>query len=373
MEIPDPDTCSGSGRARARSPGWWARVVGWAVVASVPALGSCSHADAPPNRRWVPRPPPGLSISYAQWQQKSVHNAYDQPESVAAQLGQHRFRSVEFDIHSGKRGRGALPGDWFVYHVDFPGFDGSSCSTLSQCLGQVAAYHRSSPAHEVLTIFVDLKDALASPSHGPAQLDALLRASLPVGALLEPRDLLERCPGASTLRAAVTGACSWPVLAELSGKIAVVLTGGDICAGSARLPAYVAGGPEANQRAAFVAPNVSDRCPFERYDDAPYAVYFNLDRESLRHAAPIALAGLVSRAYHGGVTGGLNEPETWGPAAEAGVQFLVTDRVDEARYPWTDSLGVVGDQLEVGLAAREAAVVPGKLTALGGQLGCFDE
>lgn len=283
-------------------------------------------------------PVPDATLSYARWQQKSVHNAYERDESLADQLAVHGFRSLELDVHRERFGEPTLPGEWYVYHADFPGFDRSSCATLAECLAPVAAYHRRVPDHDVLTLFVDLKQDFEAPRHRPQDFDDRIRSSLPPGALLEPRELLTRCGRSSTLRAAVTGACSWPSVGELRGRILVVTTGGDLCAEDGRLASYVAGGREALRRAAFVAPRVSDDCPFVRQDRASYAIFFNLDLASIGHAPAISRAGLVSRAYGGGIAGGLDDPEAWSEAAAAGIQILATDRVDRSLDPWTDRL-----------------------------------
>ena len=251
---------------------------------------------------------------------------------LTEQLSRHRFRSVELDIHTGKSGRPTPEDDWYVYHVDFPGLDGSSCRTLRECLGEIAAFQREVPDHDVLTVFVDLKDDFAA-DHAPADLDALLRATLR-GALLEPVDLVARCPRASTMEDAIAGTCAWPALGDLRGKVIVALTGGDLCAEESRLRDYV--GVDATRRAAFVAPNASDTCPVDVQTQEGDVLFFNLARGSFHHAADVARAGLVSRAYHGGMEGGLDDPGVWHEAAAAGVNILATDRVDPDRHPWTD-------------------------------------
>ncbi|RYE94766.1 MAG: hypothetical protein EOO75_01095 [Myxococcales bacterium] len=305
-------------------------------MVAIPLLLSACAGFSLPGFGGV-RHDPEAATPFDRWQQKSVHNAFDQGESVPEQLEQHRFRSVEFDVHNGKRGRRSLHGDWYVYHADFPGFDGSSCTTLGTCLEQVNAWHQAHADHDVLTLFIDLKDDFA-PGHDPDLLDRKLTQGLDDGAaLLRPRSVLSRCPGATTLREAVTGGCGWPTLGELRGKIIVALTGGDMCTRSSKLNAYAGSSEVAAGRAAFVAPNVSRACPFAGHDQrAPQAILFNLDHTNVTQAASIARAGLVSRAYYGGLTGGLDDARAWDDARTAGAQFLATDRIDQRRYPWVD-------------------------------------
>ena len=309
-----------------------------AGLVSLPMLVSACGGLSWPTAREVPADPVD-NTPFDRWQQKSVHNAYDQGETVSQQLEEHRFRSVEFDVHNGKRGRAPLAGDWYVYHADFPGFDGSSCRTLTECLGQVTSWHRTHPDHEVLTLFVDLKDSFEA-GHTPDLLDQKLTRGLDDGAaMLKPRSVLARCPGATTLREAVTGGCGWPTMGELRGKIIVALTGGDVCERGSKLGAYAGSNDVAANRAAFIAPNVRSSCPFSVHGQkAPQAILFNLDHNNLGQATSIAQAGLVSRAYYGGLTGGLDDAQAWADARTAGAQFLATDRIDARRYPWVDRL-----------------------------------
>lgn len=277
----------------------------------------------------------GDEVRFDRRRHPTVHNAYEQREGLREQLDRRGVRSLELDLHAGKTGRRAPRGEWLVYHRDFPGLDGTSCRTLSECLAHVEAFHRATPMHEVITLFLDMKDGFGDAAHRPDALDDRLRASLDAAALWGPTQALARCPGAATLRDAVTGACGWPTMGELRGRVVVVLTGAGLCQRRSRLDDYVAGGADAHRRAAFVAPNLDGSCTFSPHADAaPHAVFFNLDVQSLAQARHVAAAGLVGRAYHGGLTGGLDDAPTWRFAARSGAQFLATDRLDPARYPW---------------------------------------
>ncbi len=304
-----------------------------ASCAAWPGLG---ELGSPPVRR--AELPPDDALPYDRWRQKSVHNAYDRRESIHAQLAEHGFRSVELDIHESRLGIGAKARDWWVFHVDLPGFDDSSCDTLSECLGEIDAFRSEAPQHDVLTLFIDLKDAFGRESHGPRELDALMRAAFPAGSLYEPRDLLARCPEAAGLREAVTGDCGWPTLGELRGRVLVVLTGGDLCRRGSALRAYLEG--TTSERAAFVAPELSEACSLKTQSRVHGSIFFNLRGDAHHHAREIAQSGLVSRGYGGGLQGGINDRTKWREALEAGVQILATDRVDAERDPWTNVLTV---------------------------------
>lgn len=180
----------------------------FACAAALSATG-CTIAPSLGELGSLPRRhtelPPDDALPYDRWRQRSVHNAYDRRESLRAQLGEHGFRSLELDVHETRLGIGATSKDWWVYHFDLPGFDDSQCDTLSECLAEIDAFRSEAPAHDVLTLFVDLKDAFKRASHGPEAFDARLRAAFPEGSLYEPADALARCPGAKDLRDAVAG------------------------------------------------------------------------------------------------------------------------------------------------------------------------
>src|SRR6185436_19762467 len=101
----------------------------------------------------------------------------------------------------------------------------------------------------------------------------------------------------------VTAPCRWPKLADLRGRVVVVATGGTLCQKS-NVGDY--GGAAPRSRAVFMAPNVDGGCPFASYTAKPDVVFFNMDDGNLPQAKPIHAAGLVSRAYQGGLQGGFD-------------------------------------------------------------------
>lgn len=273
----------------------------------------------------------GALAPYDRAIQKSVHNAYDKAEPLFDQLVWHRARSVELDIHVGRAGETAPAGDWFVYHEDYPFLRDTTCERFSDCLGQLAAFHAAVPAHEVVTLFVDLKDGF-STGHDVADLDAALASALGRDAIVAPADLLARCPGAASVRAAVTGACAFPRLADLHGKFVVATTGGTACDASSHVVAYAGADPTA--RVAFAAPNTDDGCPVASYDDKPGFVFFNMSLDQKARAAEVRARGLVARIYKGGIGGGLDSSSDFADAKSAGAELLATDEVNVDPSPW---------------------------------------
>ncbi|MCB9568553.1 MAG: hypothetical protein H6710_15280 [Myxococcales bacterium] len=270
-----------------------------------------------------------LGPRYHEVRQKSAHNAFQRDEALLDQLVYHRIRSLELDIHTDKSFAPKLPGEWYVYHVDILD-DASHCRLLSQCLAQIAALAGAFPEHEVVTIWIDLKDGFED-GHAPADLDARLGDAFG-DRLLRPAELLAACPAATTLQEAVTlPECGWPSLSALHGRAIAVLTGGDLDDPKGALASYVGGDPDA--RAAFVAPDLADAAAI---GDHPEAIFHNLEASDADLAADVRAAGLVGRIWV------LDDADAWAEAEAAGAHHLATDMINAAEDPWASSAGADG-------------------------------
>jgi hypothetical protein len=285
-------------------------------------------ASEPSSARTALEP---LDVPYDRLFQKSVHNAYARSEPLLDQLIYHRVRSVELDIHTSRAGMHVPAGDWFVYHEDLPLSRDSSCTRLSDCLGQLAAFHRSAPRHEVVTLFVDLKDDFER-GHRPSDLDAEIEAALGKDAIVRPSDLLASCPGATTLRAAVSGGCHFPTLASLRGKFLVAVTGGSSCNTKSLVSQY--GGSAPPSRLAFLAPDLNDACPVEQYDTRPGVVFLNMPLRERARVAAVRTRGLVARVYGNGLTG-VDSAVDFAAARLAGATHVATNRVSFEEDAWS--------------------------------------
>lgn len=272
---------------------------------------------------------PAPGPRYDEVRQKSAHNSFQRDEALFDQLVYHRIRSLEFDIHVGKTLEPDVAGDWYVYHVDVVD-DDTSCATLSRCLEQVAALARVVPEHEVVTLWLDLKDGFDA-EHRPEDLDARLQAAFG-GRLWTPGELLAGCPGAGTLQEALTlPGCDWPELAALRGRVVVALTGGDLEDPSGALASYLAGDPAT--RAAFVAPGLADAAAIAERGEA---VIFNLSVDEVALAEPVRAANLVSRVWV------LDDEAAWTEAAQAGAHHLASNKVNATVDPWASTAGAAG-------------------------------
>ncbi|MBX7078242.1 MAG: hypothetical protein K1X88_03575 [Nannocystaceae bacterium] len=255
-------------------------------------------------------PPP---TRYDAVRQKSAHNSYQRDEAPIDQLVYHRIRSLELDIHVGKSFEPTLPGTWYVYHTDVID-DDTWCVRLDDCLDALTAYTRAVPQHEVLTLWIDLKDGW-DDAHDPDALDQRLRAHFG-DALVEPSSLREGCDAASVQAALLDARCGWPSLEALRGRVIVALTGG-----ATALRTY----HDAPARAAFVAPAVVDVAAASQWPDTAIV---NLGVEDLEAAATLVDAGYVARLW------GIEDAATWQAAVAAGIHHLGVDAVDAEQDPW---------------------------------------
>ena len=254
---------------------------------------------------------------YTQVRQKSAHNAYQRHEAIIDQLVYHQVRSIELDIHVDKTFDDPGPGDWLVYHQDVLD-DETQCRLLSDCLEDLTAFADAWPEHEVVTLWVDVKDDWDG-DHSPADLDAILQAQLG-DVLFSPGDLRDACPAADSLAdASVT--CGWPTTTALRGRVIVALTGGGVGSATTPLGRYAAEGT-----AAFVAPSVAEVTAFDQ--PHPDVAIYNTNVADVAVATIGAEAGFVVRTW------GIEDAAEWTAAEQAGVHHLATDFVNAHVDPW---------------------------------------
>lgn len=279
-----------------------------------------------------------LDVAYDRATQRTIHNAYARREPLVDQLLWHGVRSLELDVHTTRAGARAPASSWFVFHEDLPLARESSCATVEACLAVLAAFHAEVPEHDVVTVFLDVKDTFG-PGHTPRDLDGTVERALGRASIVAPGDVLARCPGATSVRDAVTKKeCRFPGLRELRGKFVVVITGGTACQPGSAVSRYAEGSPD--ERLAFVAPNANEACPVAALDarSSGHVVFVNLAFEERSQAAEVRRRGLVARVYGTGLVGGLDNEADWTEAQRAGAQLLATDAVNATSDPWAASL-----------------------------------
>ena len=255
-------------------------------------------------------------LRYNEVRQKSVHNCFQRHEGVLDQFAYWRLRSFEVDIHRSKPYAPALQGDWYVFHERWDAF--TSVEKLSGLLSFLRAMQLAVPEHEVVTVFLDLKDSFSRADWGPHSgqaLDRLLREHLGA-AIFTPADLLGH---ASTLQHAV--ADEWPLLHDLHGRFVFVLTGK-----REYVDGYAADDGAARARVAFVSRRV------DHEDDVPgpsHVLFYNMDARHVGLAARVHARGLVARSYY------VNSKKAWGAARAALCHHIATDKVNSAEDPWS--------------------------------------
>jgi hypothetical protein len=155
-------------------------------------------------------------------QQKHSHNSYyGETDKGSAflfwQAYSDMIRSFELDLHNAKNGSQAI-GDWYVFHQN----PGSYVPLFSEELQQFKSVEGYIPNHEVITVWLEFKDPVQDSNHSPALLDYIIKNTIDVNKIFTPKDLLNRCSGATTLRESVIK-CGWPKISELRGKYMFVV------------------------------------------------------------------------------------------------------------------------------------------------------
>ncbi len=260
-------------------------------------------------------------LRYNEVRQTSSHNAFQRSEGIYDQVVYWRIRSLEIDLHRGKPFRDALKKDWYIYHV--AGIDpNTTVDRLSGFLQICSGIQRAIPRHEVITVFLDIKDRFhkrADASQSGAVLDGLLIDALGEDHIYRPRDLLTRQPGATSLQKAVA-AQGWPTLEELRGKFLFVLTGS-----TKNLATYASAG-KANGRAAFLSTAISKA---REVPGPGHIVFYNMSGENVRFSRNVHQAGLVSRTYY------VDDKERFRSAIDHNCHHIATDHLNTHVDPWS--------------------------------------
>ncbi len=294
------------------------------------------------------------TIRYNQVRQKSSHNSYLRTEGYLDQALYWRVRSLEIDIHHSNAHSHwpALTSDWYVYHKATQ--DETSVNKLSDALDVLSAFQLAVPEHEVLTILVDFKDGFTTVgNHTPEAFDQLLVSKLGRGAIWGAPDLIG---DSANLQAAIT-AKGWPTLDSLRGKLIFIATTGNLSSSDSHLNQYVDNGRTANQRLAFVAPEIQSSSEIGKFN---YAVVFNLDADHTALAADVFAKGFISRAY------GLESKQAWCNGWKSSANHLGTDKVNTGKDAWarTDVPATGYPFSAIGSAATDALVESGALFAI---------
>lgn len=180
---------------------------------------------------------------------KASHNTYDSGHhlgGLGTVLGVHSDH-IELDL---KQVSSRSGDDWTIAHSASSPIT-TACTgggLLSHCLADIAAIHRSNPWHPLYTVWLDKKDAWASPGFTPARLDELISNAFSDDELVRPGEIAS----GYSLRSMVQ-VYGWPSHLGTRGRVLFVMTADAGCTGNDRLEAYV----DARGHAAdvFIAPS----------------------------------------------------------------------------------------------------------------------
>jgi hypothetical protein len=156
------------------------------------------------------------------------------------QLTMQGVRQFELDIHY------AGPNNFQVHHV--PPDVGSTCTTLTGCLGLLKTWSDTNPRHAPLVVLIEQKDefdAMKISGHYD-ELDATLLSVWPRDRIITPDEVRGQ---RATLREAVT-TDGWPTLGKTRGRILFAFIGDST--------EYMQGHPNLENRVVFPRANVSD-------------------------------------------------------------------------------------------------------------------
>lgn len=248
------------------------------------------------------------SLRYNQVSMKASHNSYDRDETLVQQLSwdarqpwQGGCRGLELDINQSSSGN-----QWSVGHV---GGYSSKERQLSQFLNELRVWSLEHPGHDVVTLYLDLKQVHTGFASG---LDQYVGQYLG-RPIYRPLDLM------GTQSSVPNGARvnGWPTLNQLRDRFIVVLSGDKDAKAS-----YAADDPRA--RLCFAdkdcgagdTPSSNDRVFFNYHlYSKDYGKWGPVFRGQVNNPASI-IRGYV-----------LNGKDLWNNALKSGCNVLATDKV----------------------------------------------
>ena len=175
--------------------------------------------------------------------QVACHNCYE-PNIFDYPLAEalNHVKAIELDIwdeYAFLLG-GGVSGNWYVRHNPFSLYSSNgnlnNCTGegyLADCLDDINLWSNSNPDHFPITLFLDKKQRWSTPEEGrsPENLFQLLHEKLG-SKLYLPREQAEL----NGLDTKTPAQWVWPTAAELSGRILVVINGGNFIKSSNLLP-----------------------------------------------------------------------------------------------------------------------------------------
>jgi hypothetical protein len=199
------------------------------LLLSLAVLGplaiACSGEDSkdPTEKPIVWEYPLDDQIRVNQLQLVATHNSYHVAKNANIEPLDYTHAPLDVQLRSqGVRGFeldtfwDAGSEQFLVYHLKTID-DESTCPTLVECLGLLERWSHANPAHHLLFVQIEPKDAIpvADPEQHISRFEAAILSVWPRERILAPDDVRR---GAATLRQGIA-ASGWPTLGETRGKI----------------------------------------------------------------------------------------------------------------------------------------------------------
>ncbi|HEX7152853.1 MAG TPA: Ca2+-dependent phosphoinositide-specific phospholipase C [Thermoanaerobaculia bacterium] len=258
--------------------------------------------------------------------QKASHNSIDRQETLPetlqfdrAQPYQAGCRAIELDLVLSEQYLG--PDDNWASSVQHDGAYDWKKTTLVDDLTILRNWARANPNHDVVTVYMDLKNAPGDDATYTRKVEEQFVQALGRENLFTPGDLQR---GAATLLAGARQ-FGWPTLAQLKNKFILVFTGADGDSAVRRRREYLSA--DTQNRLAFV--DWDQRTAGNNPSAPPYTngnrVFININygRSGWCELAVSAQSatGFATRAWVE------NDSTSWGNAQRAAVNILATDKV----------------------------------------------
>jgi hypothetical protein len=253
--------------------------------------------------------------------QKSSHNTYDCDESFVDQVFYRRLHSLEIDIWR-KNSDGNYPPDngWWVYHAHSDNKNPSP--KFSMLLNVFGGIHNQFRNHEVITVFLELKNGFDSAgSHWVTDLDKCIGESfithcgLLQDVIFKPADLADPDHPAFTLRESIAHN-GWPTLGSLKNKFMFILTGPNNDILPYDITARLKTDPP---KYAFLMPEFFTGDSVNKYSNAVFLNYAARLIPEVSKQSPTV--NLICRAY------GADSNDDWNDAVSHNIHHIATEKI----------------------------------------------
>lgn len=232
---------------------------------SIVFLLCCAQVDAQIYTPPFPSEHYSDTDRYDQVYQLQPHNSYDQTSSITDWLNS-GFRSLEIDVVDYRDWQDNPRGPWVSHSssISSANCDGWRITRLTDCLAAVTNWSDDNPNHFPIQILLDMKSTFnftaSWKTHEIQLLDQIIEDNLGTR-LFRYSDLLDHLGSSSNYRNTLK-TLGWPTIAEMRGKIVVLLTGGSFGNVNGRMEsALVAEG--IHNQSAFLCPDVDGDDPHE--------------------------------------------------------------------------------------------------------------